>query len=257
MKCGGKTALWVLMSVWCVTDAKALVSGTGTYEAIVERNVFNLHPPAKAPSADELAAQNKVPPPKITLTGITTILGKKVTFLTVPPTKPGTPPEAMMLSEGQAQSEIEVKSIDEKASVVKVVNHGVEQTLDFDQNGAAKPSGPPAGSVPTPLQLPPPPGAPPPNVSTPPPAPNFIRPVRPGNRLPERSPPLSSNPMGGGFGSANPVGNQQSESLTPEETTLLIEAQRMKMMQENDPTAKVLPPTEFTHEITGEGPAPQ
>src|SRR5436190_447077 len=200
MKRAGKAAIWLSTSVLLVTSAEA-VSENGRYDGIVERNVFNLHPPPKPPSADELAAQNKQPPPKITLTGITTILGKKITFLTVPSAKPGGPAEALTLTEGQAQNEIEVKEIDEKAGVVKVINHGIEQTLDFDHDGA-KGTGPAPVGVPSPMQLPVPPGAPPANIIPSPQSnPNFIRPVRPG-ALPSRQTPLSSNPMGGGFGSA-------------------------------------------------------
>ena len=146
MKRAGKAAIWLSTSVLLVTSAEA-VSENGRYDGIVERNVFNLHPPPKPPSADELAAQNKQPPPKITLTGITTILGKKITFLTVPSAKPGGPAEALTLTEGQAQNEIEVKEIDEKAGVVKVINHGIEQTLDFDHDGA-KGTGPAPVGVP-------------------------------------------------------------------------------------------------------------
>src|SRR5436305_1313440 len=239
MKRGGKTAICVFGSVLFVVGAEAVTSDRGRYNGIVERNVFNLHPPPKPPSADDLAAQNKQPPPKITLTGITTILGKKVTFLTVAATKPGMPPEALMLAEGQGQSEVEVKEIDEKAGVVKVNNHGVEETLDFDHNGT-KPSGPPPGSVPAPSQLPPPPGVPPSNVNPAQPPPNFIRPVRPG-ALPSRT-PLSNTPMGGGFGSASASGGAQDEPLTSEQAAALIAIQTEKYKMEGNPTYKIMPP---------------
>lgn len=122
------------------------------YEGIVDRNVFDLRAPP--PKEDMGALKSKAQIPKLTLNGITTILGKKVTFITLPTIKPGAPPITVMLAEGQAQEEIEVQRIDEKAGVVKVVNHGEEQTLDFEHDGA-KPSSPPPNAV-TPLRIPPP-----------------------------------------------------------------------------------------------------
>jgi len=140
----------------------SLGAAENPYSAIVERNVFNLHaPPPPINPADLI---KKTPAPKITLTGITTILGKKVAFLTTPPAKPGAQPESFMLAEGQAQNEIEVKKIDEMAKIVEVSNHGEPETLDFETNGA-KPSGLPGGGPQTPIALPAPmPSSPPPGV---------------------------------------------------------------------------------------------
>jgi hypothetical protein len=195
----------------------------------------------------------KTPPPKITLTGITTILGKKVTFLTTPPVKPGTPPESVMLAEGQAQNEIEVKSIDEKAGVVQVINHGEPETLDFEKNGA-KPSGPAPG---TPLTLPAPiPSAPQQNLQPMPGAGTTIRPLR---SLPSRN-SSAENDNGGGVGgpNLNVQQLQQHQNLTPEEQVALIELQRIKAIQEHDPIGNLLPPTALTPEVMGQQPqAPQ
>ncbi|HWD91267.1 MAG TPA: hypothetical protein VG938_02855 [Verrucomicrobiae bacterium] len=209
MKRGGKVEICVLMGLLLVTGASAMSEATSPYDGIVERNVFNLHaPPAKV---DPESLIQHTPPPKVTFTGITTILGKKLAFLTIPGAKPGALPESMMLAEGQAQNEIEVKQIDEKAGVVKITNHGESQTLDFEHDGV-KPSG-----LPAPTMMPPP--APPP--------PNVIRPLR---SLPPRS------------------------SLTPEEQVALIEVQRMKYQQENNPISQILPPTEMTPEANGAAP---
>jgi hypothetical protein len=51
-----------------------------------------------------------------------------------------------------------------------------------------------------------------------------------------------------------PLPAPEKPSLTPEQQTLLIEAERMKAIQDGDPLAKILPQTEFTAEITGETP---
>src|SRR5579862_7820386 len=191
MKCDGKIAVWTLASALTGFGAQAVTPATAPtqpYTAIVDRNVFNLHPPPPPVDPSELA-KNKTQIPKLTLNGITTILGKKMVFLTMPSTKPGGAPETLMLAEGQGEDEVEAKQIDEKAGVVKVNNHGEEQTLDFEHNGT-KPAGP-AGNPATPFTMPPVPAAPPANtIPIPQPGMNVIRPLR---TLPSRTRPLSEN----------------------------------------------------------------
>ncbi len=211
MKHGGRAEICVLAGVLLSTSAFAVTSAgaDSPYSAIVERNVFNLHaPPPPINPADLI---KKTPPPKITLTGITTILGKKITFLTIPPSKPGGPPESYSLAEGQAQNEIEVKRIDEKAGVVDVMNHGESQTLDFDHDGA-KPSAAPAGAPPMPM----PTAAPAPQNVTPMPAPNNLNRNSPGLRsLSPRTNPENNNNNNNGLGGASGNVNPQSQSELP------------------------------------------
>ena len=249
MKSGGMIRICVLLGVLLGASARAASSGASApYDSIVERNVFNLHAPP--PAVDPKTLVPPTPPPKLTLTGITTILGKKVTFITMPAMKPGAPPESLALAEGQAQNEVEVKAIDEKAGVVKVVNHGDEQTLDFLHDGA-KTSGPPPAPIGAPTSFPPP-AAPPPGVmSLPPPSNpgNVIRPIR---TLPNRNGSPFGGPNAGGFGGGlSSVNGQNASPLTAEEQTLLIEAQRIKAMDEGDPIQHILPPTDMTPEVTG------
>lgn len=169
---GRRTIILALACVLAGMSARAAISNPSrdSYDGIADRNVFNLHAPA--PKADADALQPKVQIPKLTLNGITTILGKKVTVITVPGTKPGAPTTTVMLAEGQAQDEVEVRQIDEKGGVVKVINHGEEQILDFEHDGA-KPSPAPA-KAPTPLVIPRPTFAP----GTQAPGVNAIRPLR-------------------------------------------------------------------------------
>jgi len=245
MKHGGKAGIRVLTGTLLSASTIVLTSFSAVenpYSAIIERNVFNLHaPPPPINPADLI---KKTPPPKITLTGITTILGQKKTFLTYPATKPNTPPNSVMLAEGQAQDEIEVKSIDEKAGIVQVVNHGEPQTLDFEHDGA-KPSGPMPG-VPSPMSFPAPIPAPPPNGVQPMQNPgNVIRPLR---SLQSQS----RNGNEGAIGAASGMNAaQQQNNITPEEQTALIELQRYQAIQNNDPIKDLLPPTALTPEITG------
>lgn len=251
MKHGGKAEILVLVGMLLSISAGAATSenesgAEGPYSAIVERNVFNLHAPAPMVNPADLV--KKTPPPNVTLTGITTILGKKVTFLTAPPTKPGSPPDSMMLAEGQAQDDIEVRSIDEKAGVVQILNHGEAQTLDFEHNGA-KPSAAPAAPAVSPGL--PSPAMPPPNVSLPTPN-NVIRPLR---SLPSRNGAAIENSGAGfnnGFGNNSVRPSSQAPApLSPEEQTALIELQRLKYQQENNPISNILPPTRMTSEFQG------
>jgi len=258
MKLGGKIEICVLAGVLASGGALAAASRvTDTpYNAIIERNVFNLHPPA--PRLDPSELVKPTPPPKITLTGITTILGKKVAFLTTPALKPGTQPENAMLAEGQALNDIEVQSIDEKAGIVKVKNHGEDETLDFEHNGA-KPSG-----APPPMYRPngfPPPGPAPRGVVPIPNPESVVRPLRSLSRpVSENNYNGGSSPYAGGIAYPNNFSSQNAAPpMSREETVALIELQRAKYMEENDPTAKLLPPTELTPEMTGgsgQGPTP-
>lgn len=199
-----------------------------SYSAIVDRNVFNLHPPPPPVDPSE-SAKNKNQIPKLTLNGITTILGKKMVILTMPATKPGGAPQTLMLAEGQGEDEVEAKQIDEKAGVVQVNNHGEAQTLDFDHDGT-KPAAPPGNPASPAMTIPPVPNT---TIPIPQPGINMIRPLR---TLPSRPAPLSGN---------LPPMNSEQQALT-------IEAQRMKYMQDGDPTAKILPPTDHTQEVIDE-----
>lgn len=104
------------------------------YQGITERNVFGLRPPP-AEVAPELP---KPPALKLTLTGITTILGDKRALLKAPASAgPGQPPteQYYMLREGQRDGDLEVLAIDEKAGTVRVNNAGTLATLNFNDNG--------------------------------------------------------------------------------------------------------------------------
>jgi hypothetical protein len=106
------------------------------YSAISERNVFALKPPPPPPEPPS----EKAPALKITLTGITTILGNKRALLETPaePAKPGQPAKGKqfyMLTEGQRDGDLEVLQIDEVAGTVKVRNSDITETLSFEKNG--------------------------------------------------------------------------------------------------------------------------
>jgi len=120
------------------------------YHGIVERNLFGLNPPPLQPDVE---AANRPQPSKITLTGITTLLGRKLALMKTPPwAKPGEqakPEEFFILAVGERQAEIEVLEIDEVAGTVKVNNAGTVETVSFEKNGVMPGSGGMSG-VPSP-----------------------------------------------------------------------------------------------------------
>src|SRR6202000_2029231 len=79
-----------------------------------------------------------VAPPKITLNGITTILGSKEALYKVAmPAKPGVPAsdQSYMMGEGEADNDIQVVKIDTDADSVTFNNHGTVQTLPLTAAG--------------------------------------------------------------------------------------------------------------------------
>ncbi len=121
----------------------------GQYQAIPERNVFGLRPPpAQAAPTNPPAAL-----PKITLTGITTILGNKRALMKVLPAglKPAeaNKEQSLILTEGQREGEVEVLQIDERVGSVRVNNSGTVMTLTFEKDGAKLPATPAPAAVPS------------------------------------------------------------------------------------------------------------
>ena len=141
-----RTASFLLVGLLsgCSANALTVDRAGGPYDGIAARNVFRLQAPLSSARPEPT---NMIPLPKIVLTGITSILGRDVAFITVVGIKPGAPSESVMLAEGQSLNDIQVKSIDPKTGLVQVTNHGKLQILDFDHT-AAKSSNPTPGDIP-------------------------------------------------------------------------------------------------------------
>ena len=83
----------------------------------------------------------KVDRPSVELTGITTILRRKMALLTIinAGIKSGEhvlkpyAMESVMLAEGQEYDGIQIRTIDERTGVVQIVNEGESQSLDFQR----------------------------------------------------------------------------------------------------------------------------
>ena len=253
MKCRTKTLVGVLGSVALAAGANALPNTAATpYQSFVERNVFGLKPPPPPAKPPEVP----VNVPKITLTGITTILGSKQAMMLVPvPAKPPVPAkeESYILKEGQRDGDIEVLAIDEKAGTVKVKNHGAVQTLDFENNGAKLPTATPLPAVATPnpmigqaanRAIPTPVGF------------TFNSALRSGANVTSAGQGAQPGNASGASASVNAAATQPRVTMTPDQQAVIIEAQRAEMIERGDPTAKIMPPTEFTKDVIDNTPPP-
>lgn len=241
-------------------SSEAIVPETNlsAYEGIPERNVFGLRPPPAQSPQQPTAA----PLPKITLTGITTILENKRALMKVAAANAKQPDPSkelsLILTEGQREGEIEVLQIDEKAGSVKVRNSGQVMVLTFEKDGAKLPATPAPGSPgapPLPLALPAvqptnPYALPGRTTAAPPPFPgrNSRHTVAPVPGVATSNSNVTS-PVGGvpsptglsGNSAATPA-PAASQDLTAEEQAIVMELQR----QSNPSTAALLPPTALT-----------
>jgi hypothetical protein len=254
------TLLSMLTAVAGQVSLEAIVpeANIASYEGIPERNVFGLRPPPSQQQQEPAAA----PLPKITLTGITTILDSKRALMKVAAANAKQPDPtkelSLILTEGQREGEIEVLQIDEKAGSVKVRNSGTVMVLTFEKDGAKLPPTPAPGSpgapqlpsaLPT-VQTTNPYTQPARNTATPPPFPGR-NPRRTGVPAPgvATSNGTVTYPVGGvptptglaGSSAATPA-STSNQDLTAEEQAIVMELQR----QANPNNAALLPPTPLT-----------
>lgn len=127
--------------------ATAGVVSVNPYDEICVRNAFGLRPP-RPPNLQTPSGLL----PKVTLTGITTILGDKRVLLRIrfPAKVLQSPPKetSCILREGQKDGPIEILAVDEKARRVKMNNSGTIEVLTFEKNGARSQTPPPPAPVP-------------------------------------------------------------------------------------------------------------
>ena len=142
-----------LASLWAAAAGRA-VEAENPYLRIVGRNVFGLQAPPRPHRPEDTIP----PPPKILLTGITTIAGTKLALvkLAVAGGKPGakTGEVPLTLAVGQKAEAVEVLEIHEdEPKWVKVNNHDTIMNLNFKDNGVNLASAAAVGSPGT--QVPP------------------------------------------------------------------------------------------------------
>lgn len=216
------------------------------YQEIVTRNVFGLVPIPTAPPPKAEPDTSHLP--KITPNGIMTIFGKLQVLFKVAPEqgKPGAKEESYVMSVGDRQDGIVVQNIDEKSATITFNNHGTVQELALvdgkASTGAAPASAPAqhgvAGRIPLPR-----PGMPQSHGGAQAAIQNGGRVASSGN----------GPGIGGGPGMASTATlKNQTPNITPEEQVIMIEAQRMKAIEDNDPTAPLFPVTELTSQTLGQ-----
>jgi hypothetical protein len=119
------TSMGILFVLTVCSEATTSVKpSSNPYRAIVERNVFGLESPI-LPATNQPV---KVELPPITLTGVTTILGKKQALITVAPPAIKTL-QYYILGEGDRDDDIGVVEIDMKAGTVQLDYDGLRITL--------------------------------------------------------------------------------------------------------------------------------
>jgi hypothetical protein len=263
MKSGGKMLACMAGAISLCITTRAAIDTTDTdipYQDIVTRNVFALKPPPPPPNPED----SKPPPSKITLTGIWTVNGKLALMKTAaPPAKPGEQAKGdryYTLHIGERDGDIEVVDIDEKTGSVTVLNSGQQEILTFEKNGvklAATPL-PTTPGIPGAL-----PGVPPPPTGMiPPPIRADGSPTFPGfpTRTIRSTPPATGG-VTPGYGMATPtmpttVAQQPRVQLSPEETTIIMEAERQRLINKGNPNAMIMPPTEFSRQLPQPGATP-
>jgi hypothetical protein len=232
------------------SSSSASSSSASPYAAIAVRNIFGLNPPVVTTNdPNELLLASL---PKITPTGIMSVFGQSKVLFKVADAAKARPPakeEFYILSEGQRQDDIEVMAIDEENGLVTFDNHGFTQELPLAN---APDSGAPASSLPGPRN---------PSMTT----------GRRGGRGsvgpggPTRSgagprgrigvmrngPPGFNgdngngvnNGMDAGRSTQRSINQQEASTMTLEEAQILIAAEQLKAIQENNTTAPLYPPT--------------
>jgi hypothetical protein len=215
------------------------------YGSIAVRNVFGLNPiPPPAPPQDP----NAIPPPKITLTGITTIFGPAEALYKVAGyAKNGkqVPDQSYILTEGEEQDDVEVTAIDTQKDTVTFNNHGQTQVLPLS-NGVA--TGGDSGSGPSRPRF----GGPGhPNI------PNFNNlPESVRQRLQQRFGNMNDGSQNNN--NFNPAGQynsnttdnnssftQNQSGLSGDDQAALISAQHAQLEQQGNPMAALFPPTQY------------
>jgi hypothetical protein len=215
--------------------------------------VFGLNP---VPVVDPNAQPPGPPPPKITLTGITTIFGPAEALFKVDGVvRDGRPPqdESYIFTEGESQDDVEVTAIDTKKNVVTFNNHGLVQVLPLTDGTASTGSAP---SMPSwsggprrwgrPFKRP--------NMG----GPADYQPSSYANPYSSGSSGQSSStqPSGNGYGSSsggygNNVQNLSANispavaQLSAEDQEALVAAQHAQMEQDHNPLSQIMPPTQF------------
>lgn len=202
------------LAICAVARADDATLSGNPYESIVKRNVFGLNP---VPVINPADLHPGPPPPKITLTGITTIFGEPEALFKVSGVRrEGRPPEdeSYIFTEGEAEDDVEVTAIDVKNSKVTFVNHGETQVIPLVAGVAT------TGPEPTYPGI-------------------HHEPGRFG-RFPMQQTSDHFQPRYPGYNPNSPINR-----LSPDDRAALIAAQHAQYQQQGNPMANLFPPTQY------------
>ena len=234
------------------------LSSDNPYATIASRNIFGLIPPAPPPDPTNDILKSL---PKITAEGIMGVFGDWQVLFKVAPVQPGpgAKDQFYTLSPGQRQDDIEVVNIDQEKGIVTFDNHGFTQELPLADapsaggNSSYSPGGNPGMGLGQPGRR----GPRGPGGFT-----QFGGGTAGNNDGTPNGNPGSNggdpNSANGGMNSGNSLQSHiyqpEASTLTKDETTILIEAERAKQMTTPNPeyAPTLLPPTELTKFNTGE-----
>jgi hypothetical protein len=252
MNFAGKLSL-VASAAVLLTAVSVRAEEANPYTGIVVRNIFALVPIPTNPPVD---VKPPDPPIKISPNGIMNVFGQlEVIFKAAIPAMGKEPAhdQSYVMAEGEREDDIEVVKIDDKASIITFINHGIKQDLplaDAPNVTAPAPSpGGPGGGVPMPASALGSQGIP-------------NRPMRngpvPGSPAAARASILAAAgmsdpaPPSGGAGQASGATQNQTE-LTPEEQIVNTEKQRAQWLDQGNPAAAIVPPTSITKQLMDGG----
>ena len=244
MKRNNKTLACLLAGVTAAIQTASAITADNPYTSVItNRNLFSLKaPPLPIDPKDSLPAPVL---PKVLFAGISTVGGKHA-ILRVP--VPARPPllareVSMIKCEGDPLEEgIQVLEIDVAAARVKISNNGTLQTLDLSKDAPkSAPVAPPANSLP--VIAPPRPLAGVTPALPVAPSPFTTRQVR----APGSGPDPSANNSAPGSSGAPGSPAQPVQTLSLEDQTIMIEANRMRTQHLVDQgELPPLPPTDLT-----------
>jgi hypothetical protein len=143
---------WLLCGLGLTLSTGLLVANASgnPYLGIATSNVFRLR---QTPRQEELSSPVLLP--RVTLTGITTILDDKRALLRV--NYPARPPEpakevSCILTVGQREGPVEVLAIDETTGSITVKNFGTVVVLTLGRDGPPPQAAPPLAPPPLPAR---------------------------------------------------------------------------------------------------------
>ncbi|HTR43862.1 MAG TPA: hypothetical protein VMH87_19805 [Pseudomonadales bacterium] len=227
------------------------------YTSIAVRNVFGLNPPTPV----TIVQPDTTPPPKITLTGITTIFGPAEALYKVagvPQQGKPAKDQSYILREGEGQDDIIVQNIDVAKAIVTFNNHGQVQDIPLMVGVASGGSGGGGGGFQQPQS-----GAggrPGYNNSLQ----NFrqrMEQQRTGNQTGynpagnNNGNPAGQSGYNGYGGSSYNNGNNANNStplLSADDEQALIAAQHAQLQSQGSPTASLFPPSKYDDQANQE-----